>query len=179
MALITRITRLFKADINAIIDSIEEPVSLLKQSVREMEDSILEDERHLASVVEQYNNLEKTLAELSGLLEHDEEELDLCFEDNNEELARAIVKRRLERMQYRNIQKERYSALGKSIDELTKKLIANRLSLESMRYKAEILIDKSDDAAGSRSFKVTTDIHITQEDVDVAMLREKKKRSQS
>jgi len=175
MALITRITRLFKADMNAIIDSIEEPVSLLKQSVREMEDSILEDERHLTSLVEQHNNLGKTLAELSGLLEHDEEELDLCFEDSNEQLARAIIKRRLERMQYRSIQKEKYLALGKSIDELTKKLIGNRLSLESMRHKAEILIENSE--ISSSSMRLVTDINVSQEEIDVAMLREKKKRS--
>ena len=40
MALITRISRLFQADFHAVLDRIEEPEQLLKQAIREMEDSL-------------------------------------------------------------------------------------------------------------------------------------------
>ena len=38
MALINRVSRLFKADFNAVLDQIEEPEQLLKQAIRDMED---------------------------------------------------------------------------------------------------------------------------------------------
>jgi phage shock protein A len=36
MALITRVSRLFRADVNAVLDRIEEPASLLRQAVLDM-----------------------------------------------------------------------------------------------------------------------------------------------
>ena len=40
MALINRVTRLFKADIHAVLDQIEEPEQLLRQAVRDMEEEL-------------------------------------------------------------------------------------------------------------------------------------------
>jgi phage shock protein A len=47
MALITRIARLFKADMHSLLDSIEEPQSVLKQAIREMSEAIEQGERQL------------------------------------------------------------------------------------------------------------------------------------
>ena len=47
MALINRFSRLFRADLHAVLDRIEEPTILLKQAVREMEDDVNQDERNL------------------------------------------------------------------------------------------------------------------------------------
>ena len=44
MALITRISRLFQADLHAVLDRIEEPDLLLRQAVREMQDDLARDE---------------------------------------------------------------------------------------------------------------------------------------
>ena len=43
MALITRVSRLFQADLHAVLDRIEEPEVLLKQAVREMEEELARD----------------------------------------------------------------------------------------------------------------------------------------
>jgi hypothetical protein len=40
MALITRVSRLFRADVNAVLDRMEEPEILLRQAVREMEEEV-------------------------------------------------------------------------------------------------------------------------------------------
>ena len=47
MALINRISRLFKADFHAVLDQIEEPEQLLKQAIREMEDDLVETEQRI------------------------------------------------------------------------------------------------------------------------------------
>ena len=47
MTLITRLSRLFHADVNAVIDQLEEPELLLKQAIREMEETLNNDERQL------------------------------------------------------------------------------------------------------------------------------------
>ena len=43
MALIKRVARLFQSDMHAVLDRIEDPESLLKQSIREMEEDLRRD----------------------------------------------------------------------------------------------------------------------------------------
>ena len=45
MALITRFSRLFRADLHAVLDRIEEPDVILRQAVREMEEVPLQTRR--------------------------------------------------------------------------------------------------------------------------------------
>ncbi|RLA35148.1 MAG: hypothetical protein DRR11_01080, partial [Gammaproteobacteria bacterium] len=47
MALINRISRLFKADFHAVLDQIEEPEQLLKQAIRDMEDELATTEQSI------------------------------------------------------------------------------------------------------------------------------------
>ena len=61
MALITRVTRLFAADMNAVIDQIEEPEMMLKQSLREMQETLAVSEQRL-------KNLQLQLAQVDELL---------------------------------------------------------------------------------------------------------------
>ena len=45
MALINRMSRLFTADVHAVLDRIEEPDVLLKHAVREMEEELARNEQ--------------------------------------------------------------------------------------------------------------------------------------
>ena len=47
MVLITRLARLFRADVHAVLDRIEEPLLLLQQAVREMEADLADNEKQL------------------------------------------------------------------------------------------------------------------------------------
>ena len=47
MALINRISRLFKADFHAVLDHIEEPEALLKQAIRDMEDDLAKTKQRI------------------------------------------------------------------------------------------------------------------------------------
>ena len=70
MALINRISRLFKADFHAVLDHIEEPEALLKQAIRDMEDDLAKTE-----FLEQRPNHKKQFQRLKGLGEMDWQEL--------------------------------------------------------------------------------------------------------
>ena len=176
MALITRITRLFKADMHAIIDSIEEPASILRQAIREMEEFIVEDESQLISMTEHHKHVLLAIVETENLLKQDEEELDLCLETENEELARTIIKRKLERLQFKKIQDEKCVKLAKSIESLNKKISEHGVSIDSMKQKEDLLVEQNKFDENSK-MNTYSDSHVTQDDVEVALLREEKKRN--
>ena len=45
MTLIARVSRLFRADLHAVLDRVEEPDLVLRQAVREMEEDLARDGR--------------------------------------------------------------------------------------------------------------------------------------
>ena len=99
MALMTRMTRLFRADAHAVLDRLEEPVALLRQAVREMEAALEADEHARRQLDRQHSQVLARQAELARGIENTNQELDVCFEAGNEKLARTLLRRRLERRQ--------------------------------------------------------------------------------
>jgi phage shock protein A len=89
MALITRVSRLLRADLHAVLDRVEEPEVLLKQAMREMEEALTRDEQRIKVLLHEHRQLltretdvERSLDEIAG-------ELDVCFESGTDDLARA------------------------------------------------------------------------------------------
>ena len=68
MALVNRVTRLFKADFHAVLDRIEEPDVLLRQAIREMQDDLAGDEQQLRSLKVEARQLEQREADLQQSL---------------------------------------------------------------------------------------------------------------
>jgi phage shock protein A len=96
MALITRVSRLLRADLHAVLDRVEEPEVLLKQAMREMEEVLTRDEQRIKVLPHEHRQLltretdvERSLDEIAG-------ELDVCFESGKDDLACAVIRRTLE-----------------------------------------------------------------------------------
>jgi len=178
MALITRVSRLFRADLHAVLDRIEEPDLLLRQAVREMEDELARDEQRLKTMQLEQAQLGTRCADLDRTLEQIEQELDVCFSSNEQELARAVIKRKLETQRLATLLARRRQLLHETCTALGTQLEENRTRLESMRQKAELLTEEAAAGQAGESWNAG-DCAVRQEDVDVAWLREKQKRSGS
>ena len=178
MALMTRMTRLFRADAHAVLDRLEEPVVLLRQAVREMEVALEEDERARHRLDRQHSQLLTRQAELSRGVENATHELDVCFEAGNEKLARTLVRRRLEAERL-------HAALGRRVDELAEALAGidvrldeNRGRLEAMRQKAELLAEEAP-AENDEMPCSERGLHVGDDEVEIAFLKELKRRARS
>ena len=177
MALINRISRLFKADLHAVLDNIEEPQSLLKQSVREMEDDLACDEQNLKNLQLERMRLQTSLKEINQSLEKANDELDICFDSNNEELAHRLVRRKLESERCRNFFTRKYENFKTRITETTQRIDENRKRLQSMQQKLELFASNSQQQ--NKEYTITPTFQVNTDEVDVAFLREKQQRVQS
>lgn len=182
MALMTRMTRLFRADAHAVLDRLEEPVTLLRQSVREMEAALEEDERARRRLDRQHSQGLARQAELARSAENATQELDVCLEAGNEKLARTLVRRRLEAERLHAAVGRRLDELAEALAGLDARLDENRARLEAMRQKAELLADEApgerDDAPWSeREFERS--LHVGDDEVEIAFLKELKRRARS
>lgn len=175
MALIKRVTRLLKADIHAVLDTVEEPQILLKQAIREMEDDVARDQQQLKLFQKDQQHLESKLKQTTQNLSSIESDLNICFESDNEQLARSAVKRKLasHRLQQTLIRKQKTTAMD--INELNQRLSDKATRLEAMRQKQEILTEET----YNDSLPIVDEISISEDEVDIALLQEKQKRKAS
>lgn len=177
MPIINRISRLFTADLHAVLDRIEEPEVLLKQAIREMDEAVAASEQNIARLRREHDQWTVRTADIATSLDDLDEQLDVCFACDEEMLARTLVKRKLETQRLAKQISERRDALAETLAANDAQLIEDRDSLDALREKAELLterpsaIDQSGVLPGARP--------VGDDEVDVAFLREKQRRSTS
>jgi len=176
MALIRRVTRLFRADFHAVLDRVEEPEILLRQSIREMEEGLTRDEQNCRRHEREREQLVKRESELRQLLASLAEELDVCFAANKEDLARSLMRRKLETERSIQLLSRRHETLAVQLDQLAQRLNENRSRYESMRQKAE-LFDQQNREFDNEEGWSGIDVRIRDEDVEVALLKERQRRA--
>jgi len=177
MTLITRVSRLFRADANAVLDRIEEPGVLLRQAVREMEESLADDELRLRRLAQAQQLQTSRLSEIEQSLGELARQLDTCFTSGRDDLARALIRRRLEREQVRRLATARRDKLAREETALDERIAANRQRLVAMRQQAEALIEEDDGTPDGEW--PAPDAVVRDEDVEVVLLQEKQRRTQS
>jgi phage shock protein A len=176
MALITRLGRLFRADLHAVLDAIEEPALLLKQSIREMEESVAADEQQIRLWECECRQLAGKRDRLAASLDDLEEKCALCFQSNQDDLARSFIKRKLEARQAMQLLAERITATQEKMSRLTHQLAEHQAQLTAMKQKAEVFLEEG---AVNTMCRENPSASVRDEDVEVAFLQEKQKWSAS
>ena len=133
----------------------------------------LHQEQHQLSVKE--DDIEQALSSL-------DEEMDICFASGKDELARKLVKRKLEaQFQLKRVAVS-HRAGGTTLAELQTAVAEHHTHLDIMRQKAELLLERNESGAslpGRRGEFVPGECTIKEEDVELAFIREQQRRSQS
>ncbi len=171
MALITRVTRLFTADVHAVLDRIEEPEVVLKQAIREMAEEVAGGEQRLRWLAAEQQQLEQSLNGSDDAIAALDSELDLCFEAGEEDLARSLVKRKLVAEQQHKQISQQLDVIQRDHDVLEATLAEQGQQLAEMQQKADLLIDTP-----SVGYAAMSDPGISQDAIDVAFLKEKRSR---
>ena len=183
MALINRVSRLFKADFNAVLDHIEEPEQLLKQAIRDMEDELATSEQPIAHCTKQQGALGARRAEIVASAGEYEQQLDLCFESGKEDLARGIVRRKLESERLLKRIDGEIEANRRHLDRQQRLLDENRATLDGLRQKAELIVSRApsghDPSGRDDIARIARELRVDDDEVEVAFLREKAARSRS
>jgi phage shock protein A len=107
-----------------------------------------------------------------------DEELDICFFSQQEDLARTLVRKKLQTRHRLKLAEERLASTRQNCSAMELKLDEQRTQLESLRQKIELLQEEPD----IHSTDIQVQLHeapIGDAEVEIAFLKEKQKRSQS
>jgi len=180
MALINRISRLFTADLHAVLDRLEEPDALLKQAIREMEDELASGESRLRWLDHEHTQLSRQIDELGTALATVAQQLDVCFEGNEDALARTLIKRRLETQRLAGRLDTRINANTLARAQQAECVEQNRRDLDTLRQQADILLDGlTATSRGAARGIAGFDTAVTDADIEVELLSEKQRRSRT
>ena len=184
MALINRVSRLFKADFHAVLDHIEEPELLLRQAIRDMEDDLAARERQLKLCEHEQYSMNDRKRELESALEEIGEQLDLCFASEKDDLAKNLIRKKLEAERLLKRLSSKYAANEKTLAEQRRSIDENQTTLEGLRQKAELVAQcKPAQSDGRSDFDdvawMAREMTVSDDEVEVAFLREKNIRSTS
>ena len=177
MTLINRVARLFRADIHGILDCIEEPAVILKQAVREMEQEIQKRAAQLKQLEAHTQDLSGQLGKRRKGLSEIGEQIELCFRAGNEELGRNFVRKRLESERSIQAIEEQIEACDNQRRASEKRLTEQREKLQSVIEKMDLLGEQTRSAEGAAQGMFSESPRISDEEVEIAFLKEKEKRA--
>lgn len=177
MAIVNRITRLFTADVHAVLDRLEEPDALLRQAIREMEAVLAERSQQLKALELDRDLVRRRSTEIERALAGIREEIDLSFAAGNEALVRTCLRRRLEGERLLRMLEQRSGLLTRQIEQATPVFEQQRERLDAMRQKAALFdVDLASGAGTDGSRWSATETPVSEADIDLALLREQQAR---
>ena len=177
MAILTRIFRLFKADIHGIMDQIEDQGLLLKQHLRDMEEALVKKEAKLKQMCfakdQARQDYEKGIKESNNL----EQDLEVAIRKDRDDIARKLIKK-LKPLAH--IQSERCShidRLNHDIEQFKDDVELQRLQYEQLRQQSANffhLTEKQNEDHGWPAMQADFGVHdFSDEEIELELLQRK------
>ena len=129
MGIFNRISNMVKAKTNAALDDMENPIELLDQKIRDMEESLNKAKISSAQIFGNLKNTQKEMDKAKELSNEYDEKVRFAMSKGNEELAKKALKLKLDA-------DKKYETLNKSYEELSIK--ANTLKENLIKLQEEI-----------------------------------------
>lgn len=179
MTLIARITRLCKADLHGILDGLEEPEEVIKQAIRDMEEDIATQESRLADLHAVLQRLEREAQETTAAMQEIAQHIDTCFAAENEPLAKNLIRQRLEIARRAKGIARAHEETRAHRDELATRIAAQKAQLAAVVQKLKWYEETraSHVWTSSPGSPLRSEYVVTDEEVEVAFLEEKRRRS--
>lgn len=175
MAILTRLTRLLKADLHALLDRMEAPDVLLQQALRDMEAELQQARQQQQQRQQQLNQMERLQHTLQQQLLQQQSELDLCLEEHNDNLLRVLMRRHLETRQQLQLLQTRMQDLQAQITVAEQECQQQQTAFAALQAQAECWLTP---AAPVASTAITQPM-VTEADIELALLKARRERSQS
>lgn len=122
MAILDRISRLVRANINDLIDQAEDPEKMIDQIIRDMQTNITTARAQVASMIAQEKELEADLNESQELVNEWNEKARRAVTAGKDDLAREALRRKHDAQENLQIYNEQHSTQRHTVEKLKQQL---------------------------------------------------------
>ncbi len=160
MGIITRFTRLCKADIHGVMDQIENKELILRQCLREMEESLGKKQEKLIRLKVSLDQIQNETLQLNREIEKNEQDLVIAIEKEKDDIARLLIKKRMKSDQHMGASTRHAEAIEKQIKMLAENIEAQKHQYAEMKLRSEAWLQ----SAEHRKWEENTSLIIPQND---------------
>lgn len=159
MGILQRMSNIFKAKVNKAMDEIENPIEILDQKIRDMEEALNEARISAAEILGNVHEIEKKIDNSKLNIKEFDEKVKLALSKGNEELAKKALERKLyEEKVFKDLQKS-YEEASKKADIIKSKLKELEEELEkTRRYRDEAAARYNNAKAAEKVNEILLDI---------------------
>ena len=159
MGVFTRMSNMIKGKVNATLDDLENPIELLDQKIRDMEEQLSKAKTNSAEVIGNVKLIEKNMNEVKKLSDDLDGKVKLALSKGNEELAKEALRRKVEADKKYETLKQNHPTASAQAEALKKNLAALEAELEKTKsYRDEADARYSTAKASKKVNEVLSDV---------------------
>lgn len=140
MGMFKRLSNIFRSKVNTALDEVENPIELLDQKIRDMEESLNTAKLSSAQILGNVHEIEKKMTEAKRTSEEFDEKVKLAMSKGNEDLAKKALAKKIEA-------DKSYNSLKTSYEDAQKKAEAIKSKLKDLQSEIEKTRSYRDEAA--------------------------------
>ncbi|MFP4529254.1 MAG: PspA/IM30 family protein [Candidatus Kapaibacterium sp.] len=150
MSIFSRLSDIFKANVNDALDKAEDPEKMIKQMVIEMEESVNKATLAVANAIANEKSLERKIEKASRDQNDWEQKAMQALQAGREDLAKAALEKKSQAERNANDLKPIYEQAKSTSQKLRQQLDAIKAKLEEARSRQSTLIARSQAAKAQK-----------------------------
>lgn len=159
MGVFSRMSNMIKGKVNATLDDLENPIELLDQKIRDMQEQLSKAKTNSAQVIGNVKVLEKNMNEAKKLSDDLDGKVKLALSKGNEALAKEALRRKVEADKKYESLKENHATASAQAEALKKNLAALEAEIEKTKsYRDEAAARYSTAKASKKVNEVLSDV---------------------
>ncbi|MBC8080334.1 MAG: PspA/IM30 family protein [Gorillibacterium sp.] len=151
MGVFKRLRDLSAASINDLLDKAEDPVKMLTQFLRDMEQDIMDAESAVAKQIAVEKKFKQQLDEAEEMVEKRQQQAEKAIEQSNEDLARRALQDKKEHQIRFDEMKVQHGIAKENADRLRQQLSEMKDEFNKMKTKKDLLIARAEAAKAQKS----------------------------
>lgn len=155
MSIITRVRDLLSANINAMLDSAEDPEKMADEYLRQLTNELYEAKTSVAGAMADANRLNARETQYQAETEQWASKAEAALRANNEMLAKAALSRKVEASKLAKQYTEQSNAQDEQVEMLQKALIQLETRIAETKAKKELIVAKKNRAATQEAIQRT------------------------
>jgi phage shock protein A len=150
MGIFKRLRDLTMASVNDLLDKAEDPVKMLNQFLRDMEEDIQEAEVAVAKQIAIEKKFKQQYEEADEMVNKRGEQAMKALEQGNEELARKALEDKKEHQERLDVFKGQFDIAKTNADQLRSQLTEMKEEFGKMKNKKDLLIARAESAKAQK-----------------------------
>ncbi|GFZ31180.1 phage shock protein A [Clostridium zeae] len=180
MGVFSRISNMFKAKVNDTLDNMEDPILLLDQKVRDMEENLNKAKLSSAQILGNVHEIEKKMVIAKKESEEYDEKVKLALAKGNEDLAKRALQRKLDADKKYESLKTSYTDASAKAELIKKNLRALEDEIQKTRsYRDEAAARYSNAEASKQVNEILANVQTKTNTISVDDIERKIQRKES